>query len=602
MKMIKTTIGLLCLSFSLFAFQINTDSLVTELSNKDGQEQLPILYDLVTFYIENDTALAQKYINEFSDLADNSKDKKTEAKLLYLKGRLAYYQSRYIEAKPLIEKSLGKYRVLYDLKGESEALNILGLVYRNMSMPDEAKKYHQLSIDICNKENDLDGLARAYTNIAAVEEIIGNYTSAIDYGYKAKSLCEKLNDIPCLANTYTNLAIVYYQQSNISDAINYKKKAIKLHKRTENKMQTLRNIANLGAFYSSIDSNLIAVKYYEEALKMSKEMGNKKQEANQIMSIGGVFHFTKDYEKALIYYKRAIKIYESINDTNSAITSNLNIGALLCEQKLLSEGIPYLEKALDLSKKAKEVRKTIRANDYLARANFFAGNFEKAYLLNDDYHQLKDSIFNVEKTKAIEEIEEKYENEKLTKENAEQELDLAKKDAQLRISIGSLIATVVGLVLLAFMFRERNTKLCLLEDKETELYGRNQELIQELEKAKEQNNKSSNFQNRSIQLTNHSKTIIPLKDILYVKSEGNGIRIITTSEKHWVWQALKNFKAMLPETMFSQIHKSYLINLDHVTNYTAQQCVLTNGDALKVTRTYSKQLRAELDQRTALQD
>lgn len=53
------------------------------------------------------------------------------------------------------------------------------------------------------------------------------------------------------------------------------------------------------------------------------------------------------------------------------------------------------------------------------------------------------------------------------------------------------------------------------------------------------------------------------KDILFVKSEGNYIAIVTENKKHLIRNSLKDFSATIPFKHFIKIHKSYIVN----TNY-----------------------------------
>ena len=43
---------------------------------------------------------------------------------------------------------------------------------------------------------------------------------------------------------------------------------------------------------------------------------------------------------------------------------------------------------------------------------------------------------------------------------------------------------------------------------------------------------------------------------------------LNTSEKHVVAKTLKEFESILPNTIFFRIHKSHLINVNHLKKYT----------------------------------
>ncbi len=64
---------------------------------------------------------------------------------------------------------------------------------------------------------------------------------------------------------------------------------------------------------------------------------------------------------------------------------------------------------------------------------------------------------------------------------------------------------------------------------------------------------------------NIDKTLhkVLLHDILYIESDRNYLTFVTNEKKHVFIDSLKNWTVKLPE-YFIQVHKSYIINLNHV--------------------------------------
>ena len=57
---------------------------------------------------------------------------------------------------------------------------------------------------------------------------------------------------------------------------------------------------------------------------------------------------------------------------------------------------------------------------------------------------------------------------------------------------------------------------------------------------------------------------IRFNDLKWVKSDGNYLELYCKDEKHLVRSSLKNFVQRLPANQFLQVHKSYLVNLEHI--------------------------------------
>lgn len=59
---------------------------------------------------------------------------------------------------------------------------------------------------------------------------------------------------------------------------------------------------------------------------------------------------------------------------------------------------------------------------------------------------------------------------------------------------------------------------------------------------------------------------IKLSEIYYVKSDSNYVEVFLDQKKHLVRSTLKNFIDLLPEDMFIQVHRSYIVNINEITS------------------------------------
>lgn len=83
--------------------------------------------------------------------------------------------------------------------------------------------------------------------------------------------------------------------------------------------------------------------------------------------------------------------------------------------------------------------------------------------------------------------------------------------------------------------------------------------------------------------------LVPWEEIVYCKSDSNYCEINLTGNRKIVASiTLKYFESNLPSTQFIRIHKSYLINLQHIKKYLKREggeLLMSNGKVLPVSRT-----------------
>lgn len=88
---------------------------------------------------------------------------------------------------------------------------------------------------------------------------------------------------------------------------------------------------------------------------------------------------------------------------------------------------------------------------------------------------------------------------------------------------------------------------------------------------------------------------IPTARIKWIEAMGDYVKVITPEKKYLVLSTMKAFMNKLPENQFLRIHKSFIINLNKVVNYTAKT-VNIEGSQLPVSRNRKKDFRQTISQ------
>ena len=84
---------------------------------------------------------------------------------------------------------------------------------------------------------------------------------------------------------------------------------------------------------------------------------------------------------------------------------------------------------------------------------------------------------------------------------------------------------------------------------------------------------------------------IPVEDILYLCSDIRRIRVRTRQQEYEFNGLLKEVKEKLPKRFLS-IHRSFVINREHVLQFTSEMVRLTDGTILSISKPYRNLARA----------
>src|SRR5699024_4161161 len=89
-----------------------------------------------------------------------------------------------------------------------------------------------------------------------------------------------------------------------------------------------------------------------------------------------------------------------------------------------------------------------------------------------------------------------------------------------------------------------------------------------------------------------------LQQIVYFRSDNKKIHIIMCSGEEKVFNGkLTDVIDKVPKTAFLQIHKSYLVNCDYVSEYTYECAKMVNNDILNISKAHRKDVKTALVKR-----
>ncbi len=312
----------------------------------------------------------------------------------------------------------------------------------------------------------------------------GNYESAITYFIEALKISEKYNDTVRIAQAFNNLGTVNMYAKKNDKALEYyqKAKAIKLKLRNNGFTVAIADMS-IGIVYKNLKNYDEAYKYYMLALPGIEKSQEKGALAAIYNNIGGIFLFRKQYDIALNYYLLAEKFDDpNLQSYNRAVMLQ-NIGECYVFLNKPREAFLYLEKSLQIARDQGILRVQKNIYNVLCDYYVFKGDFYQAYLYRGKHDVVKDSMFNIEKTEKIEELQTKYETEKKDQQNQllsnkfhTEELENQKQKRINRLLI--LIASIIllsTLLLVYFSHRLRKANIRLTKNAE-ELHDLNLDL------------------------------------------------------------------------------------------------------------------------------
>ncbi len=414
-------------------------------------------------------------------------------------------------------------------KGLSNEGNILD----KMGRDDEAISSFKKSIDIYKKTNNLSGLTSAYINITGFYGKRNQLDSALIYSQLSLELAKRQNNKNLIGSNLYNIALINYHKKDYKSCFEKLSEAVTIFEATGTDNWIARCRLLMAGCVRLIGDNKRALFQLRQSMSFFQRKDLKSDLANAYNNYAECYQlyqkeFGREYSKNVLdtmalFFKRALKIYITIGDNQKTLLAKSNLAKIEYHKGNYQASIKQFEEiypdevkghlfdlaftalwnigknynklaqgknALSSFEKAEKL--ALKNNEALLSSTFYEDK-STAFLLEGEVEKSnealkaallqKDSLYNIDKNKFIENLEISYQTKKRETENRQLLAEKRLKDTQLKFQRKSLlgsIAALLGLSALAFFLYDQNRKRKkaneLLKKQKTEIELLNNEL------------------------------------------------------------------------------------------------------------------------------
>jgi DNA-binding CsgD family transcriptional regulator/Flp pilus assembly protein TadD len=346
--------------------------------------------------------------------------------------------------------------------------SLLHLVESSSSDTSKIRLYNQLAMVMLEKDLDSalqwtekaalesekqkfqQGIFESYETMGIVWTEKGNHDKAIESFINAIKYKEKHLPTVSLINVYRQMAIVFMHQKEYERAEGYYEEALKS---AENEKSDLVysiyfNIATLASKIKNFEK---AELYFDKALQNPKISNLEKGSVYQ--NRGNMYQRMKKLDEAKESYTSALQLFSENDKSELAKTYNS-----LTDVALKTGDYPLAEihgkKAADYALQVQDMRSAIYAYRNLGYSFYLRKDYQNAFEIQELGRKLKDSLYLQTNTQVLNELDEKYQNEKKKRqiEKLQQEKELS-EERQKTVALRnySIIALTIILVIVLFL-------------------------------------------------------------------------------------------------------------------------------------------------------
>lgn len=459
----------------------------------------------IAYYNKGDVSKVFENFDKTLKIYERLGNQNLVSNILNTIGSVYELNSDYNKAIDYLLKSAAIKEKIRDRVGVVDCYNRIAHCYKELSEFDKAIDYINKSQVIAKEINLKNEIAYNYRTLGNIYNDKGLYDKALENFFASLKVYEELSDKTGISACYNSIGNTHNTLKDYKKAIEYLMLSLKIKEELGNKNSISNSYNNIGLVYIDLKEFDKALIYLNKAREIWEENGNKSGLSSCYNNIGLVYNSKNNLNKAIEYYQKAEKILNDLGDKNGISTVYENIASLnikFADSAAFnaSQKNEYLQKALEYGHKAFRISEEIGS---LSRKKFAAnalmdiykkqGNYKEAFRYAEINISAVDSMFKEEKTKAIAEMQTKYETEKKQQEIEKQQLTIEKQEIDNKrqrnlrnfFIVGSALLAILALVVLNG-YQQKKRSNSIITEKNAQLEQANEEISAQRDLVTEQ--------------------------------------------------------------------------------------------------------------------
>ena len=464
MKKLTSILLVLIVQTTIFAQNRNTVDSLKNIIAQTSRDTVKInAYLDLSYKYENinlDTALAYADYALKKSLKINYK--KGIAGAYIRKGVIATISNNYNQSDSLLNVAASIYNKINYQPGIMKC-------YISFSFNAYSKLEYRLMLEYCNKalriaenNNFIEDKANIMNYMGVAYDEMGDYDKAIKCELDALKTFEKLGNKTDIAICKNNIGALFIEINEFDKALKYMNEALIIDTELKHTRGQYICLLNIGIIYSEQNKYDEALQNFNKSLELSKKNNDLFGVSNNYLHIGNIYSKQEKYNKAVEYFNKSLEIKKQIGNKNGIAACYLNIAEIKTKQKEYKLAEEYCLKSKELLEESNELGEQQYCFEQLAEIYYFTNRYKKAYNTYIKAVAVKDSVFNIEKTKKIAQLEEKYLNEKYEKEILElncetdsQQTEILQQKKLRNIYLIAFVLALAAIILIVIQFRKK---------------------------------------------------------------------------------------------------------------------------------------------------
>ena len=398
-------------------------------------------------------------------------------------------------------------------KGGWEARIEQGIVHNKIGHPDSSLAVIDQVLKETRQQNNRIMQIKAHLGLAFTYQQNSSFQSSVDHLIQAEKLLQKKDSFDMRFDILNRMGIIHRLMKDYSNSLKYFNILENNYFSQLNPRQKFLLFMNKGNAFADQREYGKTEELFKKAYEEIKKDNSPADQALITYNLGALFYRQKRYAEAKDYIAKSLDANLKIGEKAKIERCYRVLGSIYLDQKDYPKAKNYYNMALEIAQSIKNPRSIMGNYNNLYLTYWNLGYYEKniddldkALSYYQKYNKVKDSLYQIETTAKVIELEKQYETEKkntqiaiLEKENQHQEDQILMQRTQRNYLLLTiiLVSGILGIFVYFFYYYKKVNKL---------LQSQSKSILEQKNQISQQNaqlQKSVNTQNKLFSIIGH---------------------------------------------------------------------------------------------------
>jgi len=345
--------------------------------------------------------------------------------------------------------------------------------------------------------------------------------SSLNYARISGNYALQANDKKWLAQSYNSLGVCYLNKSSLMNALDYFQKSYELYHQIGDKKGEAKILNNLGVIYSETQDFARAKEKYEISFRINNELGHWVNASNALYNISSsylqlknnqlakkfaddlmayrelhptaisadllyaeIFQKEGQLDSARFYFERSLSGQQISGDLYNWTAAVISLGEIMLEQGETEKALSTLVQVEQLIQENGFIDLEYEMLTLKAKIANAMGQNELAFIQHKKALELRDSIDRLNQMNMINDMNTKYETDRMESKISEQKHIIEGKQTWIINILVVSVFLVIGLVVVIMVLRRNRRLNSLLKLQNNQINHQRQKIISSINYAR----------------------------------------------------------------------------------------------------------------------